>query len=63
MHKCRQTATELLGKMRNSKENKAKDGPLSESSVPLKLSEILKRCSELMEEPEALSELTTPGGF
>jgi hypothetical protein len=35
VHKRRQTATELLGKMRNSTENKAKDGPLSESSVPL----------------------------
>ncbi len=33
------------------------DSPLSESSVPLKLSEIQKRCSELMEEPEALTEL------
>ncbi len=47
----------LLGKMRNSTQNKAMDSPLSESSVPLKLSEIQKRCSELMEEPEALTEL------
>ncbi len=42
MHKRREIATELLGKMRNSTENKAMDSPLSESSVPLKLSEIQK---------------------
>lgn len=30
------------------------DTPLSESSVSLKLSEIQKRCSELMREPQAL---------
>ncbi|MFQ5982722.1 MAG: hypothetical protein ACE5KS_05045 [Woeseiaceae bacterium] len=34
------------------------DAPLSESSVSLKLSEIQKRCSELMEEPEGLTELS-----
>lgn len=34
------------------------DIPLSESSVSLKLEEIQKRCSELMEEPEALLELS-----
>lgn len=34
------------------------DTPLSQSNVSLKLSEIQKRCSELMEEPEALTELT-----
>ena len=34
------------------------DTPLSESSVSLKLEEIQKRCSELLEHPEALSELT-----
>ncbi len=33
------------------------DSPLSESNVSLKLSAIQKRCSELMEEPEALTEL------
>jgi hypothetical protein len=32
--------------------------PLSESSVSLKLEEIQKRCSELMDEPDALLELT-----
>ena len=34
------------------------DNPLSQSSVSLKLEEIQKRCSELMDEPEGLSELT-----
>lgn len=33
------------------------DAPLSESSVSHKLSEIQKRCSELLEEPEGLTEL------
>ena len=32
--------------------------PLSESSVSLKLEEIQKRCNELMDEPEALLELS-----
>jgi len=32
--------------------------PLSESSVSLKLEEIQRRCSELMDEPNALLELT-----
>lgn len=32
--------------------------PLSESSVSLKLEEIQKRCSELMDEPDALMELS-----
>jgi hypothetical protein len=32
--------------------------PLSQSSVSLKLEEIQKRCNELMDEPDALSELT-----
>ncbi len=34
------------------------DTPISESSVSLKLEEIQKRCSELMEEPDKLQELT-----
>ena len=34
------------------------DTPLSQSSVSLKLEEIQKRCSELMDEPEGLSDLT-----
>ena len=34
------------------------DAPLSESSVSHKLTEIQKRCSELMEEPEGLTELS-----
>ncbi len=33
------------------------DTPLSRSYVSLKLSEIRKRCEELMEEPEGLTEL------
>ena len=36
---------------------KVMDTPLSESSVTLKLEEIQKRCSELLEQPGALSEL------
>lgn len=34
------------------------DTPLSQSHVSLKLEEIQKRCSELLDEPDALSELT-----
>ncbi|MDX1499371.1 MAG: hypothetical protein R3176_05715 [Woeseiaceae bacterium] len=34
------------------------DTPLSQSSVTLKLEEIQKRCSELMEDPQGLAELT-----
>lgn len=49
MNKCRQTATELLGKMRNFTENKVMDSPLSESNVPLILSSVaeLTKVSEL----------------
>jgi len=38
-------------------DDKRTDTPLSESSVSLKLAEIQKRCSELMEEPDSLLEL------
>lgn len=34
------------------------DTPLSETSVTLKLEEIQRRCGELMDEPEALLELS-----
>ena len=34
------------------------DTPLSESSVSLKLEEIQKRCSDLMDQPGGLLELT-----
>jgi len=34
------------------------DTPLSESSVSLKLEEIQRRCSELMDEPDSMLELT-----
>jgi hypothetical protein len=34
------------------------DTPLSESSVSLKLEEIQRRCSELINEPEGLQELS-----
>jgi len=37
---------------------KVMDTPLSESSVSLKLEEIQKRCSQLMDEPDTLSELS-----
>ena len=33
------------------------DTPLSKSYVSLKLSEIQKRCTELMDEPDGLTEL------
>jgi hypothetical protein len=35
-----------------------KDIPLSQSNVSLKLADIRKRCSELLAEPDAMSELT-----
>ena len=40
--------------MKNYKENKTMDCPLSESSVSLNLSLIQKRCSELMDVPDKL---------
>jgi len=43
--------------MRIIKKNKGMDSPLSETNVARKLTEIQKRCNELMEEPEALREL------
>ena len=39
-------------------DKKLMDTPLSESSVSLKLEEIRRRCSELMDEPDALLELS-----
>jgi len=33
------------------------ENPLSESSVSLKLEEIQRRCKQLMDEPDALSDL------
>ena len=39
-------------------DKKAMDTPLSESSVSLKLEEIQKRCSQLMDEPDTLLELS-----
>jgi hypothetical protein len=50
----------LLEKMRIITKNKTMDSPLplSETNVALKLPEIRKRCSELMEEPEALTDLS-----
>jgi hypothetical protein len=39
-------------------DKKLMDTPLSESSVSLKLEEIQRRCSELMDEPDALLELS-----
>lgn len=42
--------------MQNKNKNKI-DAPLSESSVSYKLSEIQKRCSKLLEEPEGMTEL------
>jgi len=50
----RPIATELTEMMKNSKENKIMDSPLSESSVSLKLSLIQKRCNELMDETDGL---------
>jgi len=37
--------------------------PLSQSSVSLKLEEIQNRCSELMDEPDALLEMTLDEPF
>lgn len=39
-------------------DTKIMDTPLSQSSVSLKLEEIQKRCNRLMDEPEALLELS-----
>ncbi len=39
-------------------ETKITENPLSQSSVSLKLEEIQRRCSQLMDQPGALSELT-----
>jgi hypothetical protein len=39
-------------------DTKVMDAPLSQSSVSLKLEEIQKRCSELMDEPNTLLELS-----
>ena len=35
-----------------------KDVPLAESNVSLKLAEIQKRCSDLLQEPHSLDDLT-----
>ena len=50
----RQMATEMTETMNNFREIKRMDGPLSESSVSLKLSLIQKRCSELMDETDGV---------
>lgn len=39
-------------------DKKLMETPLSESSVSLKLEEIRRRCNELMDEPDALLELS-----
>jgi hypothetical protein len=39
-------------------DKKVMDTPLSESSVSLKLEEIQKRCSRLMDEPDTMLELS-----
>ncbi len=39
-------------------DTKDMETPLSQSSVSLKLEEIQRRCNELMDEPDALLELT-----
>jgi len=43
-------------------DDKLTDAPLSESSVSLKLAEIQRRCSQLMDEPDALLELSLEDG-
>ena len=45
-------------KRRAYMDKKLMDTPLSESSVTLKLEEIRRRCSELMDEPDGLAELS-----
>lgn len=54
---CRITATEECRYCMDTKV-KQMDTPLSQSSVSLKLEEIQKRCSELLDEPDALSDMT-----
>ncbi|MDX2411922.1 MAG: hypothetical protein QNK16_06915 [Woeseiaceae bacterium] len=39
-------------------DTKVMDTPLSQSSVSLKLEQIQKRCNQLMDEPDTLSELS-----
>lgn len=39
-------------------ETRGMEAPLSESSVSLKLEEIQKRCSELLSEPDSLTDLS-----
>ena len=46
------------GLAKPSMDTKVMETPLSESSVSLKLEEIQKRCNELMDEPDALMELS-----
>ena len=40
------------------RETRGMEAPLSESSVSLKLEEIQKRCSELLSEPDSLTDLS-----
>jgi hypothetical protein len=39
------------------KNDKNTDAPLSEKTIPTKLSEIQKRCTELLTEPDSLTDL------
>ena len=57
MNDRRQIATELTKMNYNHIENNIMDSPLAESSVPVKLSLIQRRCNELMDQTDGL-ELT-----
>lgn len=46
-----------LSNLKGLQEKRDMDTPLSQSYISLKLSEIQKRCSELMEAPDGLTEL------
>jgi hypothetical protein len=52
---CRNIQT--VGERNNGMDTEYKDVPLAESNVSLRLAEIQKRCSDLLQEPDAL-ELT-----
>ena len=47
-----------MGFAKAGMDTKGMDTPLSESSVSLKLEEIQERCTELLDEPDALLGLT-----
>ena len=53
---CRYLQT--VGERNDGMDKEIKEIPLSESNVSLELAEIQKRCSDLLQEPQALETLT-----